>query len=279
MVDGKAIYPFGPWLRAPGPIRNVHFQDPRSLSFAPVSGGGFWKTASRRDETQQKLGEGEDVAVVSNDVCLSRAEPSGCLVCVQSSGHLMEAEQKEHLLSELGSMHDDSGTQLQMEVAGVLMSNGTDRGVFNAREVEIDTCKNSIIRDGEMGCGPSLSGQVFPSPCLSQPMFKKDSGCDSGPSGSRFRRLKVGGQRVHDPVVEVGGSSGTSSALLRGKRKIAEVGSIVGLDVNKSRRIGVSRDEGERDCDSMGSAGVTGDLGFSADLATHESAGRPSSVR
>ncbi|KAK0597892.1 hypothetical protein LWI29_029572 [Acer saccharum] len=247
------------------------------LSFAPVNGGGFWKYDSSREKKKKKSREGEDVAVVSHDVSISRAEPSGYSMQVQSSGNLMEAGQKENLQSKLGSMSTDSGTQQQMEEVEVLMSNGTERGVFNAeKEFGGEKC----VQVGP-DVGPVEEGQMLYCPSLTKPVFKEVSGCDPAASGIQFRRLKVGGNRVLDQNVEVKGSSGNLSVLQRGKWKIKEVASIVGLDNNKSRRIGVCWNEKERDREGMGSTGVTSDLGLLVAFETFEangSAGRPSSA-
>ncbi|KAK4853570.1 hypothetical protein QYF36_010981 [Acer negundo] len=54
-----------------------------------------------------------------------------------------------------------SGTHQAIKEVEVLMGNGTERGVLNAKKVEEETCRSSSLGDCEIDSGSVPTGQVF----------------------------------------------------------------------------------------------------------------------
>ncbi|TXG57913.1 hypothetical protein EZV62_015742 [Acer yangbiense] len=165
IVNGKANFLFGLWLRASGAIRKLNFQNQKGLSFFPVNEGGFRRFDRGKGDRMQMPMNGAREEGVIYDAITSIAESSGSPKIDQMAGDMMEAGDKGVTEVELGSLPIVSGTQMQSEVIKELMSNGTEKGVINAEEVEEETCRPSMLGECEMASDLISTGQVYTPQC------------------------------------------------------------------------------------------------------------------
>ncbi|KAK1549870.1 hypothetical protein Q3G72_009238 [Acer saccharum] len=76
IINGKEVFPFGPWLRATGPFQKPYFQNPKRMFFSPVNKSGNWNPErGKREVVFEPVVEVEDEEVM-REASISTTVPS-----------------------------------------------------------------------------------------------------------------------------------------------------------------------------------------------------------
>ncbi|TXG58129.1 hypothetical protein EZV62_015958 [Acer yangbiense] len=278
VVNGKANFPFGLWLRASGSSSNFSYQFHKGLTFSSVK-----ERANRREDRGNEdvlpvpmFGIREDG--VMGDEGFSMIDSIGILKQSRVTSDLMDSREKEVIPNDFVLKPAICVSQKQNEEIDVLMGNGTEREVINAKEVVVvETCSPSKLGEGDKVCVLTSSVQEVSSgldpkaqengdrykteflvpnnsfrlkefPVEEGPMSKNlsstqleailDSCHDPGLKPSRVRDGKNGGKRIKFPSVGQFGSVEKTLEVQLGKRKLEENGNEIMLGNKPTRKQG-----------------------------------------